>query len=117
MYRGGEQPDEIRRYRNAEWERIEQSIHELDGEMLPSLRIWRGQPNEGTALDVLGDKGKYVLREAGEGWVYYDPNRGDEEVEVCKSGQAYRCPAFYVCTDQDQVLKIVRLFIDRGSFE
>ncbi len=117
VYRGGEQPDEIRRYRNAAWEQIEQGIRELDGDMLPSLRIWRGQPNEGTALDVLGGNGKYVLREVGDGWVYYDPNQEDEEVEVFRSGQGYRCPAFYVCTDLDRVLNIVRLFIDRGEFE
>lgn len=117
LCRGIEQTVEVRQHRNASWEQIALSIRDLDQDVRPSVRLWRGEPAQGRALDILGGNGKYVLREPGDGWIFYDPNQEGEEVEVCVSGQGHRCPAFYVCFDLQKVFEIVRGFIDMGAFE
>ncbi|GEM_PF-4781575 len=108
---------EVRRVCNPVWQQIEQSIRNLDGDIYPSLCLWAGAPGQAPALEILGGKGKYVLRERGDGWTYYDPNGGEEEVEICVSGAGYRCPAFYVCTDLGRVLAIARHFFELGTPE
>ncbi len=116
LCRGIQQPVEVR-HRNASWEQIALSIRDLDQEVRPSVRLWRGEPDQGLALDILGGNGKYVLREPGDGWIYYDPNQEADEVEVCLGGQGRRYPAFYVCFDLQKVFEIVRRFTDMGVFE
>jgi hypothetical protein len=108
---------EVRNIRNPSWRDLEQSIRDLDQQSHPSLRIWAGEVEQAPALDILGGSGKYSLRELGDNWVYYDPNGGEDEVEVCVSGAGYRCPAFYVCTDLDRVLEIARHFVETGTPE
>jgi hypothetical protein len=66
-------------------------------------------------LEIIGGGGKYALGEVGDGWVYYDPNGADEEVEVQTSGAGHRCAGYYVCTDRERVLRIARRFFESGS--
>lgn len=113
LYPPGE-PAEVRHLRDPSWREVEQSIRALDGEHRPSVRLCAG---EGLALDILGGHGTYALREPGDGWVYYDPSQGEEEVEVCTGAAGYRCPAFYVCTDLNRVLEIARHFLEAGAFD
>ena len=99
------------------WEQIEQAIRALDGHAQPLVRLWAGEPEQSPGLEVIGGNGKYALREVDEGWVYYDPTHGEEEVVVQTSGEGHRCPAFFVCTDVGQVMEIARRFCETGTFE
>jgi hypothetical protein len=114
--RGG-QPAEVHRVRDPVWQQIEQSIRDLDQDSYPSLRIWAGEPGEAPALEILGGNDKCVLRELGDGWTYYDPSQGEEEIEVCTGDPGYRCPAFYVCTDLRRVLEIAHHYFETGTPE
>lgn len=107
------QPLEVRRFTDPTTDQIEQAIRDLDQRDRPSLRLLAG---EGVAaiLEIRGGNGTYTLRQPGDGWVYYDPTAGDEQVEVC-AGE--RCPAFHVCTDVNEVLRIARRFVETGAFE
>jgi hypothetical protein len=97
------------------WEQVECSIRGLDGHAHPLVRLWAGQPREAPGLEIIGGGGKYALREVGSGWVYYDPNGADEEVEVQTSGAGHRRAGYYVCTDVERVLRIARRFFESGS--
>ena len=97
------------------WEQVECGIRGLDGHTHPLVRLWAGQPRDGPGLEIIGGCGKYALREVGDGWVYYDPNGADEEVEVQTSGAGHRCAGYYVCTDVERVLRIARRFFESGS--
>jgi hypothetical protein len=97
------------------WEQVERSIRGLDGHTQPLVRLWAGQPRKAPGLEIIGGGGKYALREVGGGWVYYDPNGADEEVEVQTSGAGHRCAGYYVCTDMERVLRIARRFFESGS--
>jgi hypothetical protein len=108
---------DTRQFRDPPWQQIEQSIRALDADGHPSLRIWAGEVEQAPALDIFGGNGKYALRELGDGWIYYDPHGGEDEVEVCICGAGHRCPAFYVCTDLDRVLGIARHFVETGTPE
>lgn len=99
------------------WADIQQRLRALDGAARPSVRLWAGGVGQGSALDVLGGSGTYVLREVGGGWVYYDPEAGEEEVVVCTGDPGYRTPAYHVCRDLDRVLLIARSFAEIGSLE
>ncbi|HKI32930.1 MAG TPA: hypothetical protein VKA46_13845, partial [Gemmataceae bacterium] len=96
------------------WEQIEARIRQLNRHGQPLLRLWTGDPGQSSALEIIGGHGNYVLRECGDGWVYYDSTRGEEEVEVQTSGEGYRCPAYYVCHDLGHVLQIARRFCETG---
>jgi hypothetical protein len=102
---------------DAAWGQIEQAVRALDGHSHPLVRLWAGEPEQAPGLEVIGGNGKYVLREVEDGWVYYDSGKGDEEVKVQTSGEGYRCPAYYVCTDLEQVLRVARRFCETGTFE
>ena len=103
------QPPEVRRFSDPTSEHIEQAIRDLDARDRPSLRL-----SADVVLEIRGGNGKYTLRQPGDGWVYYDPSAGEEEVEV---GTGERCPAFYVCTEILTVLRIARHFVETGGFE
>ncbi len=111
------QTNEVRQIRDPSWGQIEQSIRDLDQDALPSLRVWAGEVEQAPALDVIGGKGQYVLRELGDGWIYYDPSQGEEEIEVSQSIPGHRYPAFYVCGDLQRVLQIVRHYYETGTPE
>jgi hypothetical protein len=111
------QPIDLRRVRDPVWQQIEQSIRDLDQDSYPWVRLWAGEPDQGRALEILGGNGTYALRELGDGWVYYDPSRDEEEIEVCTGTASYRCPAFYVCNDLGRVLKIVHHYFVTGTPE
>ncbi len=111
------EPIEFQQIRNPSWPQIEQSIRDLDQNSHPSLRIWAGEVEQAPALDILGGNGKYVLRELGDGWIYYDPSQSEEEIEVCTGLPGHRAPAFYVCTDLDRVLEIARHYFETGTPE
>ena len=66
-------------------------------------------------MEIIGGGDRYALREVGDGWVYYDPNGADEEVDVQTSGAGHRCAGYYVCTDVERVLQIARRFRETGS--
>jgi hypothetical protein len=108
---------EVKQIRDPSWRQLEQSIRTLDQDSHPSLRIWAGEVEQAPALDILGGNGKYVLRELGDGWVYYDPSQGEEEIEVCTGLPGHRAPAFYVCTDLNRVLQIARHYFETGTPE
>lgn len=108
---------EVLSRRNPAWHDLEQSIRALDQDSHPSLRIWAGEVEQASALDILGGNGKYVLRELGDGWVYYDPSASEEEIEVCTGLPIHRAPAYYVCTDLQRVLEIARHYIETGTPE
>lgn len=114
--RGGE-AIEVRRTVNPMWQQVEQSIRDLDRDGRPSLRIWAGEVERAPALDILGGNGKYVLRELGDGWIFYDPSQGEEEVEICPGLVGHRFPAFYVCADLKRVLQIARHYFETGTPE
>jgi hypothetical protein len=97
------------------WELVERSIRELDGHTHPRVRLWAGPPGEPPGLDIIGGNGKYALREVGNGWVYYDSNGTDEQVNVQTSGAGHRCAEYYVCTDVERVLRIARRFFESRS--
>jgi hypothetical protein len=97
------------------WELVERSIRELDGHTHPRVRLWAGPPGEPPGLDIIGGNGKYALREVGNGWVYYDSNGTDEQVNVQTSGAGHRCAGYYVCTDVERVLRIARRFFESRS--
>jgi hypothetical protein len=97
------------------WEQVERSIRDLDGHTHPRVCLWAGRPREAPGLEIIGGGGKYALREVGDGWVYYDPNGADEEVEVQTSGAGHRCAGYYVCADVERVLRIARRFFESGS--
>lgn len=107
----------MRPLRNPSWHDIERSIRALDQSSHPSLRIWAGEVEQAPALEILGGNGKYVLRELGDGWTYYDPSAGEEEVEVCTGIPGHRAAAYYVCTDLQRVLAIARHYIETGTPE
>lgn len=108
---------EMRQLRNPSWHDIERSIRALDQDSHPSLRIWAGEVKQAPALEILGGNGKYVLRELGDGWVYYDPSAGEKEIEVCKGLSGHRAPAYYVCTDFHRVLEIAIRYMETGTPE
>jgi Sec-independent protein translocase protein TatA len=110
-------PAEMRQIRNPSWHDLERSIRALNQDSHPSLLIWSGEVEQAPALEILGGNGKYVLRELGDGWTYYDPSAGEEEIEVCKDPSGHRVPAFYVCTDLQRVLTIARHFVETGTPE
>jgi hypothetical protein len=98
------------------WEQVARCIRGLDGHTHPLVRLWAGQPREAPGLEIIGGGGKYALREvADDGWVYYDPNGAAEEVELQTSGAGHRCAGYYVCTDVERVLQIVRQFFESAS--
>jgi hypothetical protein len=107
----------MRQLRNPSWHDIERSIRALDQSSYPALRIWAGEVEQAPALEILGGNGKYVLRELGDGWVYYDPGGSEQEVEVCVGPLGCRAPAFYVCTDLQRVLEIARRYAETGTPE
>ncbi|HTU90901.1 MAG TPA: hypothetical protein VMF69_12560 [Gemmataceae bacterium] len=107
----------IRPLRNPSWPDLERSIRALDQDSHPSLRIWAGEVEQAPALDILGGNGRYVLRELGDGWVFYDPSAGEEEIEVCSGPPGHRAPAYYVCTDLPHVLEIARHYVETGAPE
>ncbi len=108
---------EMRQIRNPSWNDLERSIRALDQDSHPSLRIWAGEVEKAPALEILGGNGKFVLREFGDGWIYYDPSAGEEEIEVCTGVPGHRAPAFYVCTDLQRVLEIARHYVQTGTPE
>jgi hypothetical protein len=95
------------------WDQIEQSVHQLDQHRHPLIRLRSGKAGTVT-LEIIGGNGIYALREPDGDWVYYDSTQGDEEIVVQTSGQGYRCPAYYVCTDLKRVLEIARGFCETG---
>ncbi|MHB1425551.1 MAG: hypothetical protein ACYC3I_20475 [Gemmataceae bacterium] len=117
LSQGEQASSETRQNRNPTWQQIEQSIRALNGDSLPSLRLWVGEMEQALALEILGGNGQYVLRELGDGWTYYDPSGGEEDVQVCYGVAEYRCPAYYVCTHLDRVLEIARHFVETGTPE
>lgn len=108
---------EMRQLRNPSWHDVERSIRALNQDTHPSLLIWAGEVEQAPALELLGGNGKYVLRELGDGWIYYDPSAGEEEVEICKGPSGHRAPAYYVCTDLRRVLEIARRYFETGTPE
>ncbi len=108
---------EVSQIRDPSWGQIERSIRNLDRDALPSLRLWAGEVEQAPALDVIGGKGQYVLRELGDGWIYYDPSQGEEEIEVSQSIPGHCYPAYYVCGDLQRVLQIVRHYYEAGTPE
>jgi hypothetical protein len=117
-HRADRHANEMRQIRDPSWGQIEQSIRDLDRDALPSLRLWAGEVEQAPALDVIGGNGHYILRELGaDGWVYYDPSQGEEEIEVSQSIPGHRYPAYYVCGNLQRVLQIVRHYYDTGAPE
>jgi hypothetical protein len=99
------------------WTEIEAMIRALNGADQPGVRLWAGEPGRSPGLEVIGGAGKYTLRELPDGWVYYDPAGGDEEVAVSDGEMGCRVPGYSVCTDLERVLSIARGFAETGSFE
>jgi hypothetical protein len=105
----------LRHKREAQGE-IEQCLGDLDSCGRPWVRLWSGEPEDSSALEILGGNGRYVLRES-DGWTYYDPAGGEEEIEILPGDPGSRCPAYYVCRDLTQVLQIARQFGETGRCE
>lgn len=99
------------------WEQVEHTIRRLDGYCHPLVCLWAEQPRMAPGLEIIGGAGKYALREVGDGWVFYDPNAADDEVEVQTSGAGHRCAGYCVCTDVERVLKIARRFFESDKVE
>jgi hypothetical protein len=103
--------------RNPTWERIDVTIRTLNGADLPGFRLWAGEAGQSAGLEVIGGAGRYALRELPDGWLYYDPAGGEEEVDVADGEMGRRLPAYSVCTDIERVLAIARGFAETGAFE
>lgn len=108
------QTDDMTLRRRFSWRDIDQSIRDLDGEDRTSVRLWVSEPEVRPVLEILGGNGRYALRELPDGWVYYDADADDREIYVTNT---HRFPAFYVCKDLEQVLRIARHFYETGAFE
>lgn len=111
---GEDEAVELRQIRSPSRQDLERNIRALDQDSHPTLRIWAGEAEQAPALEILGGNGRYVLRERGDGWVFYDPSAGEEEVEVCTG---HRAPAYYVCTDLQRVLEIAHHYVETGTPE
>ena len=103
--------------RDPTWADVEAAIRALDGAADPAVRLWAGEPGRSAGLEVAGGPGRYALRELPDGWVYYDPAGGDEEVEVSAGEMGRRVPGYSVCADPDRVLSVARGFAESGAFE
>ncbi len=97
------------------WEQVERCVRAMDGHAHPLVRLWAGEPWESAGLEIIGGNGKFTLREVGDGWVYYDPGGAEEEVEVQTSGAGHRAAGYFVCTDVERVLQIVRRLCETGA--
>jgi hypothetical protein len=99
------------------WDQIAAAIRALDGWQNAAVYLWTGSADRPAGLEVRGGAGRYALRELPDGWVYYDPVGGDEEVEVSVGELGHRCPAYSVCPDVERVVEIARGFAATGAFE
>jgi hypothetical protein len=106
------------RTRESAWADIEAAIRALDGWANAAIYLWTGSADRPTGLEIRGGSaGRYALRELPDGWVYYDPAGGDDEVEVSVGELGHRCPGYSVCPDVGRVVDIARGFVTTAAFE
>jgi hypothetical protein len=101
------------RFHHPPDEAVERAIRSLDGANLCRVQVWAGTKDPPVGFEVLGGNGRYALRELPDGWVYYDGDAGEQEIEIAP-GQ--RFPAYSVCADVERVLTIANEFVATGAF-
>ena len=100
------------------WPEVEAAVRRMDGFRYPIVELsCTDHDEDDTGLNVVGGDGGFALFEFSPGWQYHDPTGGDDEIQVWRSDQGYRCPARNVVTDVEKVLRIVRAYYDSGSYD
>jgi hypothetical protein len=103
---------------NPSWDEVERCIRALDQYCHPLVRLCLSDDEtDNDNLDILGGNGKYAIFQTCAEWIFYDPNKGDDEVEVWLSDQGSRWPDSNVCNDIERVIRIAREFFRNGSYE
>ena len=110
------------RIRKPSWDDIDLAIRRLDRFRYPFIWLFQDPDIEEDAIpefNVMGGEGEYTM-DYGPGGTelhYYDPTRGDEEIEVWRSDQGYMCQARYCCPSRDVVLRVTRYFAEHGTLD
>jgi hypothetical protein len=110
------------RIRNPSWDEVEAAIRRLDRFRYPFVWLFQNADVEDVALpefNVMGGEGEFALEYGPNGTesCYFDPARGDHEIEIWRSDQGAVREAKYCCPSLDAVLRATRYFCEHGRLD
>jgi hypothetical protein len=107
--------------RSPAWEAVSDAIRKMDDAEYPIVQLsWKDVGScfhDEESLNIIGGASGFALFEMIGGWKFENPAGGEEDVRLWQSDQGYFCKRKNLILDIDEVLMLVEVYFNTGSYE
>ena len=108
--------------RSPSWDVVSAAIRQMDDTEYPIVQLsWKDLDtcfDDEESFNIVGGRPSgFALFEYTPGWMFEDPDGGDEDVRLWQSDQGYSCKRRNIIVDINEVLKLTQIYFETGSYD